>query len=81
MRAVYRNPRELATCLKDIVDTYYDDLISYEKMEERIVKIVEANKDAIYKEKNMSVKIANILGEKRTEVINKVVESKMKSEV
>lgn len=81
MRAVYRNPRELATCLKDIVDTYYDDLISYEKMEERIVKIVEANKDAIYKEKNMSVKIANILGEKRTEIINKVVESKMKTEV
>lgn len=51
MRAVYRNPRELATCLKDIVDTYYDDLISYEKMEERIMKIVDANREAIYKEK------------------------------
>lgn len=76
MRAVYRNPKELATCLKDIVDTYYDDLISYEKMEERIMKIVEANKDSIYKEKSMSIKIANVLGEKRTEVINKVVESK-----
>lgn len=60
MRAVYRNPRELATCLKDIVDTYYDDLISYEKMEEKILKIVEANKDAIYKEKSMSTKIANV---------------------
>lgn len=81
MRTVYRNPRELATCLKDIVDTYHDDLISYEKMEERIMKIVDANKDAIYKEKNMSVKIANILGENRVEIINKVVESKMKSEV
>ncbi|MDR3595162.1 TIGR04540 family protein [Clostridium sp.] len=80
MRAVYRNPRELATCLKDIVDTYYDDLISYEKMEERIMKIVDANKDAIYKEKSMSVKIANVLGDKRVEVINKVVESKAKIE-
>jgi uncharacterized protein (TIGR04540 family) len=81
MRAVYRNPRELATCLKDIVDTYYDDLISYEKMEERIMKIVDANKDAIYKEKSMSTKISNVLGEKRTEIINKVVESKTKAEV
>ena len=51
MRAVYKNPRELATCLKDIVDTYYDDLITYEKMKDKILKIVEANKDSIYKEK------------------------------
>ncbi|MFT8348123.1 TIGR04540 family protein [Clostridium saccharoperbutylacetonicum] len=76
MRAVYRNPRELATCLKDIVDTYNDDLISYEKMEERIMKIVDANRDSIYKEKAMSVKIANVLGDERVEVINKVVKSK-----
>jgi uncharacterized protein (TIGR04540 family) len=80
MRAVYRNPKELATCLKDIVDTYNDDLISYEKMEDRIMKIVDANKDSIYKEKSMSVKIANVLGEKRVEIINKVVESKIKPE-
>lgn len=80
MRAVYRNPKELATCLKDIVDTYTDDLISYEKMEDRIMKIVDANKDSIYKEKSMSVKIANVLGEKRVEIINKVVESKTNPE-
>ena len=80
MRAVYRNPKELATCLKDIVDTYSDDLISYEKMEDKIMKLVDANKDSIYKEKSMSVKIANVLGDKRVEIINKVVESKMKPE-
>ena len=80
MRAVYRNPKELATCLKDIVDAHDDDLISYEKMEERIMKLVEANKEDIYKEKNMSVKIANVLGNKREEIINKVVQSKMKPE-
>jgi uncharacterized protein (TIGR04540 family) len=80
MRAVYRNPKELATCLKDIVDTYEDDLISYEKMEERIIKIVEANKEAIYKEKNMSVKIANVLGDKRVDIINEIVQSKNKTE-
>lgn len=78
MRSVYRNPRELATCLKDIVDTYYDDLISYEKMEQKIIKIVGANKDAIYKEKSMSVKIANVLGDKREAIIDEIVEKNLK---
>lgn len=51
MRTVYRNPRELATCLKDIVDNYYEDLITYENMEAKIMKIVNSNRDSIYKEK------------------------------
>lgn len=80
MRAVYKNPRELATCLKDIVDTYNDDLITYEKMESRIMKIVEANKDSIYKEKSMSVKIANVLGEKRVMIIDEIVKNNIKEE-
>ena len=31
MRAVYRNPKELATKLKDLIDLYLEDLLSYEK--------------------------------------------------
>ena len=77
MRAVYKNPRELATCFKDIVVTYYDDLITYEKMKDKILKIVEANKDSIYKEKNMSVKIANVLGENRVELIDEIVKDNL----
>lgn len=75
MRAVYKNPRELATCLKDIVDNYYEDLITYDKMSEKIMKIVNANKDSVYKEKAMSVKIANVLGENRVKIIDEVVAS------
>lgn len=73
MRAVYKNPRELATCLKDIVDNYYEDLITYDTMADKIIKIVNANKDAVYKEKAMSVKIANVLGEERVKIIDEVV--------
>ena len=75
MRAVYKNPRELATCLKDIVDNYYEDLITYDKMAEKIIKIVNANKDSVYKEKAMSVKIANVLGENRVQIIDEIVAS------
>lgn len=77
MRVVYKNPRELATCLKDIVDTYYDDLITYEKMQDKILKIIEANKESVYKEKSMSVKMANILGEHRVELIDEIVKNNM----
>lgn len=73
MRAVYKNPRELATCLKDIVDNYYEDLITYDKMSEKIMKIVNANKESVYKEKSMSVKIANVLGESRVKIIDEIV--------
>ena len=73
MRKVYRNPRELATCLKDIVDNYYEDLITYDTMSDKIMKIVNANKDAVYKEKAMSVKIANVLGKERVNIIDEVV--------
>ncbi|MGL4772994.1 MAG: TIGR04540 family protein [Clostridium sp.] len=71
MRAVYRNPRELATVLKDLVDTYHEDLLSYEKLEEKVIKIVEAN--GVYKDGNMSLKVANIIGKEREEEINKIV--------
>ena len=49
MRAVYRNPKELATKLKDVVDLYQDDLLSYEKLEATVVAMIKANDDRIYK--------------------------------
>ena len=42
MRAVYRNPKELATKLKDLVDLYQDDLLAYEKLEATIVTMIKA---------------------------------------
>ncbi|MGG7176843.1 TIGR04540 family protein [Clostridium paraputrificum] len=76
MRAVYKNPRELATCLKDLVDLYLDDLMSYEKLEERVTKIAQANGDAVYKDGFMPVKLANVLGEERIAIIEKIVVNK-----
>lgn len=74
MRAVYKNPRELAIYLKDIVDQYLEDLITYEKLEERVVKVIKANGDSVYKDGFMPVKLSNVLGEERKEIINKIAE-------
>ncbi|MHB9944219.1 ribonuclease P [Clostridium botulinum] len=76
MRKVYKNPKELATCLKDLVDLYLDDLMTYEKLEEKVSKIVEANQNSIYKNEVINTKLANVLGDLRIDVINKIVKEK-----
>jgi uncharacterized protein (TIGR04540 family) len=73
MRAVYRNPKELATCLKDLVDNYLEDLLSYENLESKIKKIVEANGDRVYKDGKMSLKLYPYLGDERIEIIDKII--------
>ncbi|SFU59165.1 conserved hypothetical protein [Clostridium sp. DSM 8431] len=74
MRSVYKNPKELATCLKDLVDLYFDGLMSYEKLSTKIVKIVDSNE--VYRNGFMENKISNVLGEDRIEVINKIISEK-----
>lgn len=72
MRAVYRNPKELASKLKDTVDDYFDDVLSYEKLEQKITLIINANGDRIYKDGNMPVKLSIVLGAERIEIIDKI---------
>ena len=74
MRAVYKNPKELATKLKDVVDSYFEDLITYEKLEETVIRMIKANKDSIYKDGFMPVKLSSALGEERKNIIDKIAE-------
>lgn len=76
MRKVYKDPKELGMCLKDLIDFYLDDVMTYEKLEEKITILVDANQDRVYKDGNISLKISNILGSSRVEVINKVFSDK-----
>ena len=71
MRAVYKNPRELAMCLKDLVDLNLDGLMSDEKFQLKVLKMVDVNE--IYKNGTIEGKIAIVLGKERIEIIDKVV--------
>lgn len=73
MRSVYKNPKELATCLKDLVDNYLEDLISYEDLESKIMKMIEANGERIYKDGRISSKLFPYLNSERVEIIDKIV--------
>jgi uncharacterized protein (TIGR04540 family) len=72
MRKVYKDPKALAACLKDLVDFYLDDVITYEKLEGKINILINSNEDRLYRDGNISLKISNILGSSRVEIINKV---------
>ncbi|WP_297632851.1 TIGR04540 family protein [uncultured Clostridium sp.] len=73
MKSVYKNPKELATCLKDLVDLYLEDLMTEDKLKLRVVKMIEANGDAIYDEEGrMPVKLQTVLGEERKAVLDNI---------
>ena len=70
MRAVYRNPKELATKLKDLIDL--EDLLSYEKLETTVVAMIKANDDRIYKNGFMPTKLIAAIGEERKVIVDKI---------
>ncbi|NLK22623.1 MAG: TIGR04540 family protein [Clostridiales bacterium] len=73
MRLVYKNPKELGTAVKDLVDEYQDDLITYEKFQEKLKKVSETNKERLFKNGKVESKIAVILGDERIEILNKAL--------
>jgi len=76
MRKVYKDPKILASCLRDLVDFYLDDIITYEKLKEKINVLISANENRLYKGGNISLKISNIIGDSRVAIINKVFAEK-----
>ena len=72
MRKVYKDPKELAICLKDLVDFYLDDVMTYEKLKEKLTTLINSNEDRIYKDGHISLKISNVVGSSRADIINKV---------
>jgi len=74
MRLTFKDPRKLATCLKDLVDLYLDGIIEYDELQDKVKKLVETSEDRIYKNGFMSTKIAYVLGESRIEIVNKIME-------
>ena len=72
MRKIYKDPKALGACLKDLVDFYLDDVMTYEKLEGKINILINANEDRLFKDGNLSLKISNIIGSTRANVINKV---------
>jgi len=74
MRTIYKNPKELGACLRDIVDLYRDDLMTYDKLSDKVIKIVDSNVERFFKNGDVEIKIANILKEDRIAIIKDILE-------
>ena len=72
MRLVYRNPKELASKVRDGVDLYQDDLMTYEKLETIIIGMIEKNEDRVYKNGFMPAKLISEIGEERKSIIDEI---------
>lgn len=72
MKIVYKNPKELATKMIDLVDTYREGLITYEEFKETVTAMIERNGDRIYKNGFMPAKLISVIGEDRKAVIDEV---------
>jgi len=72
MRKVYKDPKALAACLKDLIDFYLDNVMTYEKLEEKINILITANEERLYKDGKLALKISNTIGSSRVDIINKI---------
>ena len=72
MRLVYRNPKELATKIMDLVDTYREGLITEEKFNTTLIGMIDKNEDRIYKNGFMPTKLISTIGEDRKLIIDEV---------
>lgn len=75
MRASYKNPKELESKLRDLVDTYLEGLLDYEELEQTVVAIINSNGDRVYKNGFIPTRLAGALGSERVDIIKKIAET------
>ncbi|MEG0857702.1 MAG: TIGR04540 family protein [Terrisporobacter sp.] len=76
VRLFYKNQTELGQALKNYVDEYFNDKINQEDFESNIILIINSNKDKFFKNLDIAKKTKQILGKKRLEVLEKVIENR-----
>jgi uncharacterized protein (TIGR04540 family) len=72
MKATYKNPKELATKVMDLVDSFTEGLITQEAFEKTMIALIQKNEGRIYKNGFMPAKLISVIGEDRKAVIDEV---------
>lgn len=78
IRTYYKNQTELSLALRDIIDVYFEDKISEAELEEKVIKIISANKDRFFKndDGDIAFKPSQILGKARQELLLKILDKR-----
>lgn len=75
-RTFYKNQRELACSLNSIIDSYWSEQISEQKMIELISKIYKNNDEKILKNGSYTKILLQQCGKKRINLISKIINDK-----
>lgn len=73
IKSFYKNQREIASALNDIIDAYWNDELAEKLMIEHIGKIYANNEDKIVKDGQFTKILQQQCGKKRLDVIDKIV--------
>lgn len=73
LRLYYKNQAELGYALRDFIDDYFENKVLDEELEEKIISVVEANKDKFYKGNDIAQKPKQILGKTRLNVLKQIL--------
>ena len=74
VKKFYRTQREVAAVINEIVDEYWIDNLTDEKLEENILMIYRNNKDKIIKNNEYTTIIKQQCGKNRLAVVSKIAE-------
>lgn len=73
VKKFYRTQREVAAVINEIVDEYWVDNLTDEKLEENIMIVYENNRDKIIKNKEYTTIIKQQCGKNRLAVVSKII--------
>ncbi|AYE35767.1 TIGR04540 family protein [Clostridium septicum] len=73
IRTFYKSQADLGYALRKYIDDYFDNKIPDVELRENISKIVEENKDKVFKEGDITKKLQQILGKNRLKILISIV--------
>lgn len=76
IRLYYKNQVELGYALRDYIDAYFQNKVLDRELEEKIISVVESNKDKFYKGSEVAQKPKQILGKTRLNVLLQILNKK-----
>ncbi len=76
IRLYYKNQLELGYALRDYIDAYFQNKVLDKELEEKIISVIEANRDKFYKDNEIAQKPKQILGKTRLNVLQQILSKK-----
>ena len=72
----YKNQRELAENLNNLIDMYWENKLDENILVENIINILNNNRDKILKDNHFTKILQQQCGKKRLDLIDKILKSK-----